>query len=95
MLLALVSKIKQNGEKRCEVFRFVSIFLYFDLWAQLKLRFSQIQVGWIYGSVIEDIVTGFKMHCRGWRSIYCIPARPAFKGSGPINLSDRLHQVFR
>jgi cellulose synthase A len=53
------------------------------------------QVGWIYGSVTEDILTGFKMHCHGWRSVYCIPKRPAFKGSAPINLSDRLHQVLR
>lgn len=35
------------------------------------------------------------MHCRGWRSIYCMPKRPAFKGSAPINLSDRLNQVLR
>eukprot|EP00246_Nothoceros_aenigmaticus_P012626 TRINITY_DN400_c0_g1_i1.p1 TRINITY_DN400_c0_g1~~TRINITY_DN400_c0_g1_i1.p1 ORF type:complete len:1103 (+),score=191.20 TRINITY_DN400_c0_g1_i1:225-3533(+) len=53
------------------------------------------EIGWIYGSVTEDILTGFKMHCRGWRSVYCMPARPAFKGSAPINLSDRLHQVLR
>ncbi|KAL5222029.1 hypothetical protein ABZP36_026742 [Zizania latifolia] len=53
------------------------------------------EIGWIYGSVTEDILTGFKMHCRGWRSIYCMPVRPAFKGSAPINLSDRLHQVLR
>nr|AGW52062.1 cellulose synthase 4 [Populus tomentosa] len=53
------------------------------------------EVGWIYGSVTEDILTGFKMHCRGWRSVYCSPQRPAFKGSAPINLSDRLHQVLR
>ncbi|PWA71731.1 cellulose synthase [Artemisia annua] len=53
------------------------------------------EVGWIYGSVTEDILTGFKMHCHGWRSVYCIPKRPAFKGSAPINLSDRLHQVSR
>ncbi|XP_002524299.2 cellulose synthase A catalytic subunit 5 [UDP-forming] [Ricinus communis] len=53
------------------------------------------EVGWIYGSVTEDILTGFKMHCHGWRSVYCIPRRPAFKGSAPINLSDRLHQVLR
>ncbi|XP_057806916.1 cellulose synthase A catalytic subunit 5 [UDP-forming]-like [Salvia miltiorrhiza] len=53
------------------------------------------EVGWIYGSVTEDILTGFKMHCRGWRSVYCTPKRPAFKGSAPINLSDRLHQVLR
>ncbi|KAJ7974041.1 Cellulose synthase [Quillaja saponaria] len=53
------------------------------------------EVGWIYGSVTEDILTGFKMHCHGWRSVYCIPKFPAFKGSAPINLSDRLHQVLR
>uniref|UniRef100_A0A1J3E027 Cellulose synthase n=1 Tax=Noccaea caerulescens TaxID=107243 RepID=A0A1J3E027_NOCCA len=53
------------------------------------------EIGWIYGSITEDILTGFKMHCRGWRSIYCMPKRAAFKGSAPINLSDRLNQVLR
>ncbi|KAF5755262.1 putative cellulose synthase (UDP-forming) [Helianthus annuus] len=53
------------------------------------------EIGWIYGSVTEDILTGFKMHCTGWRSIYRMPVRPAFKGLAPINLSDRLHQVLR
>eukprot|EP00253_Pinus_taeda_P021006 PITA_21006 len=53
------------------------------------------ELGWIYGSVTEDILTGFKMHTRGWRSIYCMPKRAAFKGSAPINLSDRLNQVLR
>lgn len=57
--------------------------------------FFKLQIGWIYGSVTEDILTGFKMHARGWRSIYCMPKRPAFKGSAPINLSDRLNQVLR
>jgi cellulose synthase/poly-beta-1,6-N-acetylglucosamine synthase-like glycosyltransferase len=57
--------------------------------------FLKLQIGWIYGSVTEDILTGFKMHARGWRSIYCMPKRPAFKGSAPINLSDRLNQVLR
>ncbi|VVB13296.1 unnamed protein product [Arabis nemorensis] len=54
-----------------------------------------MEIGWIYGSVTEDILTGFKMHARGWRSIYCMPKLPAFKGSAPINLSDRLNQVLR
>jgi cellulose synthase A len=58
-------------------------------------RLFWLQIGWIYGSVTEDILTGFKMHARGWRSIYCMPKRPAFKGSAPINLSDRLNQVLR
>ncbi|CAK9271942.1 unnamed protein product [Sphagnum jensenii] len=53
------------------------------------------ELGWIYGSVTEDILTGFKMHCRGWRSIYCMPHQSAFKGSAPINLSDRLNQMLR
>ncbi|WJX36452.1 putative cellulose synthase A catalytic subunit 3 [UDP-forming], variant 3 [Trifolium repens] len=53
------------------------------------------EVGWIYGSVTEDILTGFKMHCHGWRSIYCIPERTAFKVSSPNNLSNGLQQVFQ
>ncbi|XP_011000846.1 PREDICTED: cellulose synthase-like protein D4 [Populus euphratica] len=53
------------------------------------------RVGWIYGSVTEDVVTGYRMHNRGWRSVYCISKRDAFRGSAPINLTDRLHQVLR
>ncbi|KAL1329911.1 hypothetical protein HN51_047096 [Arachis hypogaea] len=53
------------------------------------------EIGWLYGSVTEDILTGFNMHCRGWKSVYCMPKRDAFKGSAPINLSDRLHQVLK
>ncbi|KOM42994.1 hypothetical protein LR48_Vigan05g059800 [Vigna angularis] len=53
------------------------------------------EVGWIYGSVTEDILTGFKMHCHGWRSIYSIPQRPGFKVSSPRNLSSGLQQVFQ
>lgn len=53
------------------------------------------RVGWIYGSVTEDVVTGYRMHNLGWRSIYCITKRDAFRGSAPINLTDRLHQVLR
>jgi cellulose synthase/poly-beta-1,6-N-acetylglucosamine synthase-like glycosyltransferase len=51
------------------------------------------RVGWIYGSVTEDVVTGFRMHNRGWRSVYCVTKRDAFRGTAPINLTDRLHQV--
>ncbi|CAN6688720.1 unnamed protein product [Malus baccata var. baccata] len=52
-------------------------------------------IGWIYESVTEDTLTGLKMNSRGWKSVYCMPERPAFKGFAPINLSDRLHQVLR
>ncbi|KAJ1416646.1 Cellulose synthase [Sesbania bispinosa] len=40
----------------------------------------------------EDKLNGAK---RGWKSVYCMPKRAAFKGSVPINLSDRLHQVLK
>ncbi|GKD78309.1 cellulose synthase A catalytic subunit 3 [Tanacetum coccineum] len=53
------------------------------------------EIGWIYGSVTEDILTRFKMHACGWRSIYCMPPKAAFRGFAPINLSDRLNQVLR
>lgn len=53
------------------------------------------RVGWIYGSVTEDVVTGYRMQNRGWRSVYCVTKKDAFRGTAPINLTDRLHQVLR
>ncbi|KAF7127350.1 hypothetical protein RHSIM_Rhsim11G0079500 [Rhododendron simsii] len=58
----------------------------------LKILRNELKVGWIYGSVI---LTGFKMHCHGWRSVYCNPRRPGFKGSTHINLSNRLHKILQ
>nr|GFC44735.1 cellulose synthase A catalytic subunit 7 [Tanacetum cinerariifolium] len=43
------------------------------------------EIGWMYGSATEDVLTGFRMHVRGWISIYCMPSRPAFLGCAPIN----------
>ncbi|PKI45378.1 hypothetical protein CRG98_034183 [Punica granatum] len=63
-------------------------------WYEDKTEWGQ-RVGWIYGSVTEDVVTGYRMHNRGWRSIYCVTKRDAFRGTAPINLTDRLHQVLR
>nr|GLL28394.1 cellulose synthase-like protein D4 [Ipomoea trifida] len=63
-------------------------------WYEDKTEWGE-RVGWIYGSVTEDVVTGYRMHNRGWRSVYCITKRDAFRGSAPINLTDRLHQVLR
>lgn len=77
----------QNSFKKHEIIVFIFTIVVF--------LSRNVQLGWIYGSITEDILTGFKMHCRGWRSIYCMPKRPAFKGSAPINLSDRLNQVLR
>ncbi|PKA46997.1 putative cellulose synthase A catalytic subunit 9 [UDP-forming] [Apostasia shenzhenica] len=53
------------------------------------------EVGWLYGSLADDMLTGFKMHCRGWRSVYCMPKRTAIKKPSPNNNLDNLHQVLR
>ncbi|XP_065862855.1 cellulose synthase-like protein D1 [Euphorbia lathyris] len=63
-------------------------------WYEDKTEWGE-KIGWIYGSVTEDVVTGYRMHNRGWRSVYCITKRDAFRGTAPINLTDRLHQVLR
>ncbi|KAJ7943880.1 Cellulose synthase [Quillaja saponaria] len=63
-------------------------------WYEDKTEWGQ-QVGWIYGSVTEDVVTGYRMHNRGWRSIFCVTKRDAFRGTAPINLTNQLHQVLR
>ncbi|KAM7258524.1 hypothetical protein ACFE04_014265 [Oxalis oulophora] len=63
-------------------------------WYEDKTEWG-LNVGWIYGSVTEDVVTGYRMHDRGWKSIYCMTKRDAFRGTAPINLTDRLHQVLR
>ncbi|KAF8675508.1 hypothetical protein HU200_047683 [Digitaria exilis] len=63
-------------------------------WYEDKTEWGD-RVGWIYGSVTEDVVSGYRMHNRGWRSVYCIPKRDAFLGTAPINMTDRLHQVLR
>ncbi|KAJ0970865.1 hypothetical protein J5N97_018824 [Dioscorea zingiberensis] len=63
-------------------------------WYEEKTEWGE-SIGWIYGSVTEDVVTGYRMHNRGWKSVYCVTKRDAFRGTAPINLTDRLHQVLR
>ncbi|KAG2680817.1 hypothetical protein I3760_11G115700 [Carya illinoinensis] len=53
------------------------------------------EVGFRYGTLIEDFFTGLRLHCEGWRSIFCNPKRPAFLGDAPISLEDVLNQVQR
>lgn len=48
-----------------------------------------------YGSIAADTLTSLKMHTHGWRSVYCMPKRAAFRGTAPINLTERLNQVLR
>ncbi|XP_021804767.1 cellulose synthase-like protein E1 [Prunus avium] len=53
------------------------------------------EVGFMYGSVLEDYLTGFRLHCKGWISVYFNPPRPQFLGSGTTNLDDFLVQGTR
>ncbi|KAK4340653.1 hypothetical protein RND71_039154 [Anisodus tanguticus] len=53
------------------------------------------QIGFMYHSVVEDYFTGFILHCKGWRSVFYNPTRPAFLGSATTNLNDTLVQGTR
>ncbi|KAJ1259786.1 hypothetical protein BS78_10G182800 [Paspalum vaginatum] len=44
-------------------------------------------VGWMYGS---GVVTGFRMHARGWASAYCAPPRAPFRSFARDSPSDVL-----
>ncbi|KAK7312700.1 hypothetical protein VNO77_36772 [Canavalia gladiata] len=41
------------------------------------------QVGWIYGSITEDVLTGLTIHKKGWRSEFCTPSPVPFLGFAP------------
>ncbi|CAN1254522.1 Cellulose synthase-like protein G3 [Linum perenne] len=53
------------------------------------------KMGYRYGSLVEDMFTGYSLHCEGWRSMFCCPKRSAFLGDAPISLVDMLTQQKR
>ncbi|XP_022723147.1 cellulose synthase-like protein G2 isoform X1 [Durio zibethinus] len=53
------------------------------------------QVGFLYNSVVEDYFTGLNLHCKGWKSVFCNPPRPAFLGTATTKLNDTLLQGAR
>ncbi|XP_019058019.1 PREDICTED: cellulose synthase-like protein G3 isoform X2 [Tarenaya hassleriana] len=54
-----------------------------------------VKTGFRYGSLVEDYYTGYRLHCEGWRSIFCNPKRAAFYGDVPMSLIDVLGQQKR
>ncbi|XP_040379586.1 putative cellulose synthase-like protein H3 isoform X1 [Oryza brachyantha] len=42
------------------------------------------EVGWVYGSMTEDILTGQRIHAAGWRSVLLETEPPAFMCAAPI-----------
>ncbi|KAL5718948.1 hypothetical protein ACHQM5_011798 [Ranunculus cassubicifolius] len=53
------------------------------------------QMGFRYGSLVEDYNTGYRLTCEGWKSVFCNPDRAAFLGDIPITLIDGLSQIRR
>ncbi|KAG2654908.1 cellulose synthase-like protein G2 isoform X1 [Panicum virgatum] len=52
-------------------------------------------IGFCYGSLTEDLHTGFWLHCEGWTSVFCDPPQAAFLGDAPKTLHDALSQCKR
>ncbi|KAJ8527641.1 hypothetical protein K7X08_015092 [Anisodus acutangulus] len=50
------------------------------------------QMGLMYGFPVEDIITGLTIQCRGWKSMYYNPSKPAFLGVAPTILNVALVQ---
>ena len=40
-------------------------------------------MGWLYGSAVEDLLTGLKIHQKGWKSALVVPKPKAFLGCAP------------
>ncbi|XP_004495306.1 cellulose synthase-like protein E1 [Cicer arietinum] len=53
------------------------------------------EVGFLYGTVCEDVHTGIRLNCNGWNSVYCDPPKPQFLGNSTTNLNDLLIQGTR
>ncbi|KAK4484983.1 hypothetical protein RD792_007590 [Penstemon davidsonii] len=53
------------------------------------------EMGLKYGCPVEDVITGFSIKCRGWRSICFSPKKRAFLGVAPTTLLQSLIQHTR
>jgi hypothetical protein len=56
---------------------------------------SILQIGWVYGSTTEDILTGQRIHAAGWKSALPNTNPPAFLGSAPTGGPASLTQYKR
>ena len=52
-------------------------------------------MGYRYGSLVEDLYTGYRMQCQGWKSVFCHPKRAAILGHAPLSLEGLLNQTMR
>ncbi|AES70600.1 cellulose synthase-like protein [Medicago truncatula] len=50
------------------------------------------EMGLLYGCVVEDVITGLYILCKGWKSVYYNPTRRPFLGLTPTTLPESLVQ---
>ncbi|RVW87227.1 Cellulose synthase-like protein E6 [Vitis vinifera] len=50
------------------------------------------EMGVKYDCAVEDVITGFSIQCRGWKSVYVNPERKGFLGVAPTTLLQSLVQ---
>ncbi|RLM75024.1 hypothetical protein C2845_PM15G08340 [Panicum miliaceum] len=67
----------------------------FVLQVPLQCLTMSLQVGWVYGSMTEDILTGQRIHAAGWRSALLNTDPPAFLGGAPTGGPASLTQYKR
>ncbi|KAL5169992.1 Cellulose synthase-like protein G1 [Glycine soja] len=48
-----------------------------------------------YVILLESTVTGYLLHCRGWRSTYLYPKRPCFLGCAPTDFMEGMLQLVK
>ncbi|XLT38548.1 hypothetical protein HN873_069840 [Arachis hypogaea] len=53
------------------------------------------EIGFLYGTVCEDVHTGFMLNCNGRNSVFCDPAKPQFLRNSTTNLNELLIQGTR
>lgn len=54
-----------------------------------------MQVGFSYGILLESSITGYLLHCRGWKSAYLYPKTPCFLGCAPTDIKEGMLQLVK
>ncbi|KAL8104959.1 cellulose synthase-like protein G1 [Apium graveolens] len=53
------------------------------------------EIGYSYDCLLESTFTGYRLHNKGWRSVYLYPKRPCFLGCTTIDMKDALVQLIK
>ena len=94
LLVAAMRRVLNGGKRLVSLSPLNSYFTHsFNLLILIMIVTSmKKQMGLIYGCPSEDVVTGLKIQCMGWKSVYHNPERKAFLGVSPATLEVALIQ---